>query len=868
MKTSLMVAAILLSLAGSGKPLTWKQGSTDWSKAESFVENEAPASGDTVVIPDNVTAVVLDANSESWQSFASLGVVCFRGKNSKLEITVGSSDGVPHEREVSCSVRYLKSDGSFDTKNYKTYGEVIKKGPGLVWFTTPDEYVLGTCLTIEEGVVKLPREYETHVHCRMGITTVRERGTLIAAFPTGDRYSNYAGKTYVHQLWGSGVVTNLLSSQHFVVEDTKETSVFSGMIAVCRWASTGAVDLTGDNNYLVSPITASTGITGVRFFGERGSSSVADNSSYLYFEDQATWRYIGASAAVCKNRFVFRDSAGDFTFDAGPHGEVTVSTTIQTDKASKNKGEHRFFLAGSNAVESVFASQVSENEDSEGNVLPILLGKRGSGIWRMTGVRQWGGEVDIEGGTLRCETLANKGTDCSLGSATTVLRGYAWKFGSAKEHGTLDYVGDDDIQIEDREAVVTGLGGTLANSGSGTLGYIAGVKPLAGSDSVFGLGGSSMAENIVRNISDGDGGERMSLVKEGSGSWVLESDNDFSGSLTVKGGTLYVRDRTKYSWFRLVIKKGVENASDFTLHEIGIYDSDGRRLNGDLLRRDGCSTGDNVWKLPTGACTYQYPYLGQYDGAGAVEFGSYTVKRPVDALFDDGTLLPGAEYSYARFYVSTNGIRVVEGVDDTNSWLCVAMHLASTPNRAASFDVVSNAKSNCPEVFSLEGSVDGRKWTDLTPGNLTVSYKSNGWLKSRGSYTAGSAATHTGGWSISGGPENAVASLSNVSNVSVSAGARLVGENKAVVIRGLVVDVLDAGTIENCTIVENGVLEVRNLPKGEAVLPIAFENCVGVKNLEKWTLVCNGRIRRGRSLSVDDEGRVHILASGLVLTVR
>ena len=83
-----------------------------------------------------------------------------------------------------------------------------------------------------------------------------------------------------------------------------------------------------------------------------------------------------------------------------------------------------------------------------------------------------------------------------------------------------------------------------------------GVSSAAGESVALTLAGDTSATNEIWSVTDRDG--TTSLVKDGSGTWALCGTNhNFSGTVTVKNGTLIVRNlsASNYDWFKWTIKE-------------------------------------------------------------------------------------------------------------------------------------------------------------------------------------------------------------------------------------------------------------------------------------------------------------------------
>lgn len=542
----------------------------------------------------------------------------------------------------------------------------------------------------------------------------------------------------------------------------------------------------------------------------------------------------------------------------------------------------RLGFKGDNTHESVF-SGVIPMRTLDGVDYTMHITKDGTGAWKFLENRDsvLHGAISVKNGTLRFNTLAEKGQQCALGSATILYEDYfglrdpskavdwAWKLGGEETCGEMEYVGDKDVWTGGRAAVVDVGGGKLSSSGTGTLfGLLGGVKPLGGAETTLTIGGISTGTNEIGRLADGAG--RLSLVKEDSGTWTLDGGNDFSGKLQVKEGTLRVRDTTKYSWFRWTIRERGYSPDSSTdgiyVRELGIYDADNKRINGGLrCWANYVVTVTNG--LPPGKCAYLRTDVIDTKGGDAIAW------QPIDALFDDEVSI--SANANIRAWMST-GKLVRES--DPATWIPTMMHLPYGAKPAASFDVVRYHGSNMGRTFrvhSMEGSVDGLHWDVLTNVThtyqvdypLSTAYNQEGWAISRTVYSAGDAAVHAGGAKIAGRPANPVGALDKVSRVRVDAGATLEGETTAVVIKGLEIDESGAGTIRNCSFAPTGAIDVVNHQKGfSGDLGLVFENCENLENLNGWTLRLNGQTKAGWSIAFVN-GKLRLYKPGLFIVI-
>ena len=401
-----------------------------------------------------------------------------------------------------------------------------------------------------------------------------------------------------------------------------------------------------------------------------------------------------------------------------------------------------------------------------------------------------------------------------------------------------------------RPILLKGKGGTLKNSSDSPF-VFGGISSASGESVALTLAGDTAATNEVWHVRDGEG--TTSLVKAGEGTWTLCGTNAFSGTVTVKAGTLIVKNLSEfnYDWFKWTIKeRGGTNSSQLNIRasEFGIYDGANTSNRMNYALKTYTAYGSKVeGTLPAGMAGYWHPAM-------LTESNS---SRPLSGLFDGGSVwtqmgLPNGE----------------PNINEESTWIPVVMHLADNRRRAKTFDVAQRTSGSnyyAYKTFSMSGSLDGIHWDVLTNVTLT-SFAQSDWSFSGGTPTADSIATHTGGCPIAGGPEGTANALEGVSSVSVAVGARLVAQGAAT-IPGLTVDAAGAGTVDGFAFAESGTLDVLNLPAGGGALPGTYVNCTGFENIRNWTLTAGGNPAGKYRMSVSGDS-IRIVPVGIRVVVR
>lgn len=884
MVVSLSLAMMMASLPVQAKTIRPLGGSfTDWSSPDCYVEKKAPEAGDDCRLDraDNKTYTVSDTNPASMAACLNMKHIRVFGTNVTLVVDVQSTC-------VTANWEHVYQDGSnASTRGVKYGGRLVKTGPGeLVFANTSyvDGYnVLLNCdVEVREGRISVPQVGKL-VRCD-GYVTISNGASFVMA----------NADTYVGGLRGDGefLCPTTSETKCFV---TGKDSVFGGKVgAKVRFdtSSSGGVQyFTGTENLSQYNQVEGGGVLGGVDFGDVPDPDTSSlGTDELRFFRYGTFRNIATEPKTTGRNFALQGMTDGIGFlDSGDYGGWTVTSKVFFARAiGDSLNEYwrmqRLGFKGDNTNESVF-SGVIPMRTLGGTNYTMHITKDGTGTWKFLENRDSvpHGAFSVKNGTLRFNTLAEKGQQCALGSATILYEDYfglrnpskavdwAWKLGSEETCGEMEYVGEKDAWTGGRAAVVDAGGGKLSSSGTGTLfGLLGGVKPLGEAETTLTIGGTSTGTNEIGRLADGAG--KLSLVKEDAGTWTLDGGNDFSGKLQVKEGTLRVRDTTKYSWFRWTIRERGKDPNTQTdgiyVRELGIYDADNKRINGGLR----CWTNYVVTVtngLPPGKCAYLRTDVNDNKS------GDTPSLSPIDAMFDDGVSI-GAGVFGLQAWIGT-GKLVRES--DPATWIPTMMHLPYGAKPAASFDVVRWHGGNYQRTFrvhSMEGSVDGLHWDLLTnvvhqynvdyPRSST--YGQEGWAISRTVYAAGDAAVHAGGAKIAGRPANPVGALDKVSRVRVDAGATLEGETTAVEIKGLEIDESGAGTIRNCSFAASGVIDVVSHQKGfSGDLGLVFESCEGLENLNGWTLLLNGQAKSGWTVSFSD-GKLRLYKPGIIVIVK
>ena len=181
-------------------------------------------------------------------------------------------------------------------------------------------------------------------------------------------------------------------------------------------------------------------------------------------------------------------------------------------------------------------SKIYSITSSVGNNITGGKGLNKGGIGTLTlsgGANSYTGVTAFLGGAVNASSLANGGAASDIGSAGSDATNQVFN------GGALQYTGGG-ASIDRLFTLATG-GGTISAMGNGTLTLNnSGSAALTGTgDRVITLAGTNTGDNTLA-VTLGDQGGATSLVKSGSGKWVVTGNNTNSGVTTIISGTLQV----------------------------------------------------------------------------------------------------------------------------------------------------------------------------------------------------------------------------------------------------------------------------------------------------------------------------------------
>ena len=774
MKKSSVVLSCALALSGmvEAADCYLKLNATDLSVASSYTSDpegkidctQPPTSSDRIILPANSTYAVDGASA----SFATLaGCQWIRpNKGATLMITVAKEN----RARLTAPFYYAVENSAV-----RTYGTIVKLGEGELVLgpetqlanTTENGYRYASNAEVREGILRYPEDILAN--STVGNVTISDGATVFMP-----KSANTASQIYFNHLYAApgSLITNdttrgittghVIGITQYSGYKPEADSEIAGLMAggVRIWSSNGNLLISGTNNTIQPCTTTAGGGAAGRYapcgvgtilvnsFGASANkpSSIGCHSAFMVHGSGGGFRYLGEGETTSKSIQLYQSRYPAF-LDAGPVGNLTITGALQPYSDSADNAVVKVFhFSGSNRNESVWSGSCFEVV-KDGVSYPLYLGKTGSGTWRLAhNESRWcSGGVTVADGTLRFDTLEERGVMCAFGLATNltaeaydaVKKGnyvdYAFTLGgktaeNAVADPVMEFSGSASAACHTRPLVLAEGGGRLRNDSPTTRLAFYGVSARdAKTNPTLTLDGAGTAGNTVGDITNGLG--TVSVTKRGSGTWRLARELSFSGDLKVEEGTLEIEKNvsTNFTWFRYTIcqlGKGAYNVNRTTVNmrELALYDATGTRQNVGLqpVYPDPYPTDttsylpalDAALDLKPGEVSYaRTPGVNRatpaykhqplpYNSSGSIDLEGY--------FSGLGKTIADQPHKYTITFEKAPRLTV------PSTWIPIVMRLGDGVPPITHFDlqVMSNySTSSCwPNYVIWEGSTDGVHW--------------------------------------------------------------------------------------------------------------------------------------------------------------
>ena len=900
-----------LIAAADGAVFNWTGAVDDhsWNNPGNYAENMLPGENDIVLLPQNAEVALNQTDSASCALVSSLQAVK-SGTNTKVTFTID----VPKDKTLALDCAITSTGESYNDTSWQNIA-VHKTGEGRLELNSASRIFVNkvnystdyfSSWYVDAGTLRFPQNYPEGAYGHDGLLILAEGATCVLGAGGGN------GTVFIGISGLGDITAEATTPQWLRVDGTKAPEPFAGrIVGNVRYDSRGYVRLTGEESTMVGPdfriqyLQGRSSVTGngntyvAKIGNAFEESSVGYCSNIVFYNFGGRLHYTGSGETTGKKfdvNFSSSDAPTHFAeIDAGPNGGLTLAGAVQIN--SSHPLMHMLHLSGDNVLPSAITGPIIAREDATFHIF-----KEGMGAWNLfyNPKTTLSGAFSVLAGTLGFDTVAAKGTVSALGTAACTQQPYhgqyvaesnvtwAVKLGcgtDAAVRADLAYVGDTNCLATGRTIALDGTGAIL-NNGTGRLEWRGATVLDGAGDATLVLGGANARDNVLDEVSDGPDG-RLSLVKEGTGTWRLGTNCTFSGKLDVQGGKLLLGTENLWQYYRWVIKATFNTTSAHSaervvgLKALCLFDADGaNRVKG--LSQEG------DWSL-TEAGYYRsnpYSYRTYFGGAaealdiseGHLRLTKYSGKaeevtlngNDLACIFSEPA--PGATSNiFARTRPMTPPL-----VDDETSWFVLTFKpVVGKPitrwdfvNDYCTKDCDYQMISNC----TLEASMDGLAWTQLDEIVNDQKPTRSTWQSDGADYDGTCSfdpATAERGRSIAAGPAvDASQTLSHIAALSVAPGAEVdVVGGGPVSVPKFVVSTVGMGTVRGLALAEGGVIDIVGMvPQGETLTVAAdFSDVVLPAN---YTLVVNGGTGHGRAKLAADRTAITVLPLGTVIIFR
>lgn len=394
----------------------------------------------------------------------------------------------------------------------------------------------------------------------------------------------------------------------------------SGTGVTVNLNGTGTIQLDGANSYSGGThLGTSSGfklIVGSDTALGTGALNIGSNSPTIQaaygartLANALTWSSGGVTFAGANN-LTF---TGNSTLSGSSTRTITAGGTGLTEfSGAMSLASTSLGVAGTGDV--IISGAISSSGNGYGN-----LTKSGTGTLTLSNsANTFAGIVTITGGTLAVNSLADTGSASSLGTGS----------GSSAsdiriQGGTLRYVGSADSSTNRLISANSARSVTIESSGAGTVNFSNSQGLNWGSPSgapTLTLGGTNTGANRLANAIQDAVSTSASVIKTGTGKWILSSiNNSYTGTTTINGGTLQTGSNSALGASTVTVNSGgtLFVGSGFT-HSNTISVASGGTLQ-------GLGTVSGTVSLASGATLAPGNSPGLLTNSGTLTFASGSV---------------------------------------------------------------------------------------------------------------------------------------------------------------------------------------------------------------------------------------------------
>jgi autotransporter-associated beta strand protein len=235
----------------------------------------------------------------------------------------------------------------------------------------------------------------------------------------------------------------------------------------------------------------------------------------------------------------FSNSVYSYSIDQGSGGNLILNNGANATEIDVFQGNHSItapvILTAGGLATNISAGDILTISGVIGQNATAAVTNIGSGNVILSGLNTYTGVTTITAGTVAVTTLANGGSPSSLGESSNAASNLVIN------GGTLRYIGAG--SSTDRLFSLGSSGGRISASGTGPVnftnpGFIGFTTPDV--PVTLTLSGSNTGSNTLASALNDNGLGALSVVKSGTGFWLLSGSNTQSGVTTISGGTLQI----------------------------------------------------------------------------------------------------------------------------------------------------------------------------------------------------------------------------------------------------------------------------------------------------------------------------------------
>jgi fibronectin-binding autotransporter adhesin len=373
-----------------------------------------------------------------------------------------------------------------------------------------------------------------------------------------------------------------------------------------------------------------------------GSSS---NSAGNLIIDGGALKYIGAGNSTDR---LFTLTQNGSILDASGTGAVILSNTGSV--AFSGSGARTLTLTGTNIGNNTLAASIG---DGSGGATSLV--KSGTGTWILTGTSAYTGATTISNGILEVGILQNGGTASGIGSSSNSAGNLII------DGGALKYIGAGNST--NRHFTLTQNNGALDASGAGAVSFSSSSSvAFSGSGArTLTLTGTNTGNNtLAASIGDGSGGA-TSLVKSGTGTWILTGSNGYTGNTLIGGGTLVTKKSASLPGYNAPGKVTVNEGGTIAVRA-GASTGEWADWEIDALRIHAVFNSGSFLGIDT--TSNNFSYNSAIGGSlGLTKLGSNTLTLTASNTYTGGTIINAGTLRLSGGYdrLSTIGAITITG---------------------------------------------------------------------------------------------------------------------------------------------------------------------------------------------------------------